>query len=238
MSTSLIRPVAVNVNTGAVTYDGAVTGTNITDGSIVLADLSTQVNAMLRAVSGTVKARDWYYSSGDAVSTSNTQGNGTVKAMPVILPAGTLVDLGVEFNAAGVAGSTVRIGLAADDGAGRPGTVLAEGSVIATSANSVQVLSAQTPAVNISVAITGGLYWKLAAVQGAATTQPTVYAVSNPNRNVPVPALNLSTLPTFGSGARVGIVHDTTITSGAFPATFTANATTGTFPRFLLKFSA
>jgi hypothetical protein len=40
VATSLVRPIAVNVNTGAVTYEGGITGSEITDASVGIADLS------------------------------------------------------------------------------------------------------------------------------------------------------------------------------------------------------
>jgi hypothetical protein len=40
MTTSLIRPIAVNVNTGDLTYSGSIDTAEITDATITVADMS------------------------------------------------------------------------------------------------------------------------------------------------------------------------------------------------------
>jgi hypothetical protein len=40
MATTLIRPIAVNVNTGDLTYSGSIDTAEITDGTITVADMS------------------------------------------------------------------------------------------------------------------------------------------------------------------------------------------------------
>jgi len=113
--------------------------------------------------------------------------------MPVaIVQPITITRIGAEINAAGQAGSLLRLGIY-NDSNGIPGSLLLDaGTIAGDSAMSVQEIT-------ISQALSPGVYWFAAVVQAAASTQPTVYVVSAAQASIPMPTVNLSALPTLGN---------------------------------------
>jgi len=139
-----------------------------------------------------------YYccASSASSSTSNALGNQTLRVAPwIVTQAISVSKLWVEHTAAGESGSVFRIGVFADDGTGKPGNVLADGTVSTAGSAAVQEIS-------VSLTLTPGVYWSGGVVQGASTTQPTMRIIAP--TQVEQPALSFgTTLPAAGS-ARTG----------------------------------
>lgn len=115
MAVSLFRPVAVNVGTGALSYDS---GVQLTSGR--------------------------YYFTGTpaATSTSNTLTNTQLRLVPWYVPSScTLSRIGAEVTATGEAGSKIRLGIYADDGTGMPGALVLDAGQIAGDSATVQELT-------------------------------------------------------------------------------------------------
>lgn len=101
-------------------------------------------------------------------STSAVQTNGLVRACPFWLPnAVTLSRVGAEVTTIGDVGSKLRLGFWADDGTGRPGTLLLDAGQIAGDSATVQEIV-------ISLALAPGIYWVGGAVQAVTVTPPTL----------------------------------------------------------------
>lgn len=157
-----------------------------------------------------------------ATGTSNTLGNGTVRAYAWYLPHDvTLTKIGAEVTVIGDVGSKVRLGIYADTGLMRPGALAFDAGTIAGDSATVQE-------VTISQTLTKGLYWVAAAVQDAATLQPTV------RTGGALISIGLGAIP--GAGATpAGWTHGSAVTTGALPATFTPSGVIGTIPRIFVK---
>lgn len=104
-------PVAVNVNTGAVSYDGAP---SFAPGS--------------------------YYITNSPGSTSTASiGQGILRLLPWYIQSGvSLTRIGAEVTAAGDAGSKFRLGIYADNGSGYPGALVLDAGQINGDSNTVQ----------------------------------------------------------------------------------------------------
>lgn len=87
--------------------------------------------------------------------------NGTTVVMS---KAATATASGVSVA---ISGCRLRLGIFADDGTNRPGTLLVDAGTIDGNSATVQELT-------IALAVAGGRYYLGAAVQGVTTTQPTV----------------------------------------------------------------
>lgn len=144
-----------------------------------------------------------------SLGTSNGNGNGTLRLAPCLVRnAITISRVGAEVTVVGEAGSKLRLGLYADDGAGYPGALIQDFGTIAGDSATVQEITLGTP-----LAITPGLYWLGAANQLAPTTQPTVRVI-----NGTIPGLLLQSIPAAG-----GIVSGYAMTgqTGALTGPFT-----------------
>lgn len=109
-----------------------------------------------------------------ATSTNSALGNGSLRFVPFYLPnAVTLARIGGEVTVIGDAGSTIRLGIYADDGTGKPGARQIDAGTIAADSATVQE-------VVISLALAAGIYWVCGAVQGVTVTQPTVRTLATP----------------------------------------------------------
>lgn len=176
-------------------------------------------------VAGFLTSGAYYFTSSPfAVSTSSTQGVGSLKLMPWIVPnACTLSRMGAEVTSAGEAGSLVRLGLYADNGAGLPGLLVLDAGTIAGDSNTVQEISITAP-------LQPGLYWAAAVVQNVSVTQPTMRIC-----NSPANIQNIYTgtsIPSSSLG--VGCLTKSGVT-GALPGSITSPATGGAGARTFVK---
>jgi hypothetical protein len=134
---------------------------------------------------GYVASNYYFCNSAQTSSTSNGLGNGTVRVTPWVVTANTTITkLFAEFTVAGDANSVYRIGIWNHDPAtGKPGALLLDaGSISTGSGNAGTTATGGTPGcyeLTVSQALTPGLYWVGGAVQGVATTQPTMRSVVN-----------------------------------------------------------
>lgn len=169
----------------------------------------------------------WYPINAGGISPSTSQGNGTLKAHPAVFRQhGTIAGLLAEWSTAGEAGSGLRLGVYANAG-GLPGALLLDAGAASTAdANTVQEWEAAL------VVEANTLYWFAAVVQGAATTQPGVYAVVTTPWILPTTAG--ATPPTQGFGPRISLVHADTV-AAELPAVFTATGSSGSMPRIQFK---
>jgi hypothetical protein len=60
MADSLIRPIAVNVNTGDLTYSGSLTTSEITDGTLTSADIADATIAVADMSAAALAGRNLY----------------------------------------------------------------------------------------------------------------------------------------------------------------------------------
>lgn len=149
------------------------------------------------------------------VTTTATLGNGNLRVNPVWIPNPiTLQRLGAEVTSNGDAGSKLRLGIYADDGNGRPSTLVLDAGTVAGDSSTVQDTGA------ISQPLNRGWYWFGLAVQLVTTTQPTVRTSSAPLTMVDFGA----SAPTAGQLA-VGV--QMTGVTGALPSPFVVASVTG-----------
>ena len=103
----------------------------------------------------------------------------------VVTSSVTVTNLFFYLNAAGEANSYLRFGIFADDGYGRPSTLVKDCGTISTgSGNAGTVTTGGTAGAyqtsTFSQALTPGMYWVGAAAQNCPTTQPSYYCTSTP----------------------------------------------------------
>lgn len=164
-----------------------------------------------------------YGALGTAGNTSSVLVNGTLRAAPIYLAkSATLTRIGLQVTAIGDVGSTIRLGIYADDGNLYPGALILDAGTIAGDSATLQEIT-------ISQALPKGVYWICAVIQGVTTTQPTVRAVSGSLfSTVDAVAANVS-----NSG---NIAQSMTGVTGALPATFSSTPTsTNLVPRVIWK---
>lgn len=160
-----------------------------------------------------------------AQSTSNTLGNGTLRLAPAYMPSAVTVSrVAAEITALGDAGSTFRMGVYADTGAGIPGSLLLDAGTIP--AGTVTGPAEVTLASNFT--IPQGWVWIGGAVQGVTVTQPTVRCATA----APFGFLfQIAVLPTSTSACGYVMPSQT----GALPSTFALSSTSGIVPRIFFK---
>lgn len=168
--------------------------------------------------------------SPQAVGTSAGLGTGTMRLYPWYVPNPvTITVIGVEITTAGDAGSTVRLGLYADNGTGLPGQLILDSIANAVS-GAVDGATVAVQSVTVAKTLPAGLYWVAAVVQNVTTTSPTVRTANGP-----------ITPYTYGStavpGAGVGwIGYTQSGVTAALPATCTVgNVGTLYPPRVFVK---
>lgn len=181
---------------------------------------------------GRLVSGSYYVTAGqNATSTSAVLTNGTLRLTPWFVPnACTLSRVGCDISSAGDGGSTVRIGIYADNGSGYPGAlVLDAGSEFISGA--INGASNTVQEVVVSKALAAGLYWVGGVVQGVTVTQPTVRI---PTGN---PMLGNIPLGTSAPSAAVSVLAVTqTSVTAALPTTFTTTVSLGTItPRIHVK---
>jgi hypothetical protein len=155
-----------------------------------------------------------YYCVGTATqsATSATHGVGTFRAWPWVVPHDvTLSRIGAEITSAGDVGSTVRLGIYADDGSGYPGALVLDAGTIAGDSATVQEIV-------VSQFLPAGLYFLGAVVQGVTTTQPTI-RTNNGTMNSPLLNAAIGTSAP-SAGYSVGSYALFSV-AGALPVTFT-----------------
>lgn len=116
MATSLSRPIAVNVNTGDLTYSAA---------------------------DPLPASGNYFYTASDGVaSTAATLGNGTLRLVPWIVSQPMTIDrLGAEVTIIGDVSSKFRIGIYYDNGNCYPGNLVVDAGQIAGDSATVQTLT-------------------------------------------------------------------------------------------------
>lgn len=166
----------------------------------------------------------YYFASSPTSAGTSTLTTNNLRLTPWVVPNSvTLIRIGAEVTTVGDVGSVFRMGLYRDDGSGKPGARVLDAGTIPTDAVAVRELT-------INTALQPGIYWIGGVVQGAATTQPQLRVVGN-GWEPPIPISN-ATAPTANS-ATVGFTM--TNVTGALPATFTVNSTSGASVRMFVK---
>lgn len=124
---------------------------------------------------GYVSGQYYLCNSPAAVGTaSNVLVNNTVRVTRwIVTETVVLSKLWFGFTIVGESGSTFRPGIWADDGHGKPGSLIVDAGAVSTT-GTVGAIEA-----TVSVTLTPGVYWVGGAVQGAATTQPTLQVVNS-----------------------------------------------------------
>ena len=225
-----VSGLATSGGTGVVLKQ-ASTGSVITSAALSAADIPTiaqsQVTSLTTALASKqqslLMASGNYYFLGQCtnVGTSNTLGNTSCRSIPVYFTNNvTLSRIGAEITSAGNAGSLLRLGIYNDNGSGYPGSLLIDAGTIDGTSVAVQEIT-------ISQAVTAGLYWLCATVQGAATTQPTVRTASG------IPGWYGGTTTPTSSAFFVGFSQTA---AGALPANFNSTvALHGQMARVFVK---
>lgn len=109
-----------------------------------------------------------YYGVGATLRASAIPAEASAVYTPLAVPADSSIDrIAVDVITAGGAGAVMRLGLYNDNGTGRPGTLLLD-------AGTVDVSTTGTKEIIVAQALSAGLIWMVAVVQGAAATRPTM----------------------------------------------------------------
>lgn len=138
----------------------------------------------------TMKSGNYYFTNyAGATAVNAAPGNNSLRLSPFFVPrAVTLTRLGMEIVAVGDAGSTVRLGIYADDGTGQPGALLLDaGTIPGDAVAMVEIV--------INLALPAGQYWVGNVVQGAPVTQPSLRVMNNS-----LTLVGISTIPAAGTG--------------------------------------
>lgn len=161
---------------------------------------------------GTFIAAGYYVTPEGARLTAAIGVADTEYAVPIwFANSGTLVRAGVSVTSATsvTAGTVIRLGLRADNGAGKPGTLIADFGTVAGDA-------VASPEITISQAVSApGLYWLTATCQLAGATLPTVRVLAGTNLHPVAAGTNAGAL---GSGL---VAYTQTGVTGALGSTFT-----------------
>jgi hypothetical protein len=136
----------------------------------------------------------WYYyfNSPSGSSTSISMTNNRLNLSPfVVTKTLSITRIGTEFTVAGEANSVFRPAVYADDGNGQPtGAALIDPGTISTgTGNAGTVSTGGTPGcyeITVSYTFQPGVYWIGGAVQGAATTQPTMRIIASASIIAPI----------------------------------------------------
>lgn len=174
--------------------------------------------------SGRFKSGFYSLIGSTGTGTNNSNGNGSLRLYAFACgQTVALSRMGAEITSAGDAGSTLRLGIYADDGFGMPGALVLDAGTIAGDSATVQE-------VTISVTLSPGIYWVGGAVQGVTTTQPTVRVVQTPLLPVSVAGSSIPSAAAGVVGANIGSV------TGALPPSVAPSAlNSGSAPRVFFK---
>lgn len=164
----------------------------------------------------------YYFCPNTTSTTTSALANTSLRAVPFFVPSPVLLSkIGAEVTSAGEAGSKYRLGIYADDGTGRPGSLVVDAGQIAGDSATVQEL-------DISVRVGPGWYWAAGAAQSAPTTPPTMRVTNNASFGVLIASSILFT-------ANQTITGMSMTASGALPAAFTTFSLASTVPRIFVK---
>lgn len=166
-----------------------------------------------------------YYSLNVGSASTTAATNGSLRAHRFYIPNDvTLVRIAGEITVAGESGCKLRMGIYADDGTMRPGSLIIDAGVMAGDVVAVAE-------VTVSQALSRGWYWAAGAVQGAPTTTPTLRTTAGASDQ------DLGTSLPGAATNPIAWAHSTTIpTLGtALPSTFTPTTVVGNSPRLMGK---
>lgn len=206
--------------------------TESASGAALRTALSSVGLATDSTVAATPPASAYFYPLSPGSSSTNAAlGNDVLRLAPALLPAVTIARLGTEITVAGSAGSTVRIGIYADNGSWGVGSLVLDAGTIPGDVVGVAEVTLGSP-----VSLPAGYYWIGAVVQGSPATQPTLRVLGG--NNLP-PGFILSagsTLPitahTINGVGQIGV-------SGALPATLASPGGSGPAPvRLFMKIAS
>jgi hypothetical protein len=235
-----------------MTYNPNTTSTDITDGTIVNADINASAAITASKISGTAITKSdnaavasmagwtsgyWFTNhrvQGQTASMGTAPAEGQEMAVPIMFPFDVSVDrigvrVGTTPSTSGGSG-VVRLGIrnntnAAGANDNRPGTVLIDGATVATTTADAYI--------NVTISSTTlsayTLYWLCAIPQGAPATRAQFHYTNSPHLFVSNASQTVNVAPGWLSSGT---------TSGAMGASFSASiATVGStnFPLFWLR---
>lgn len=160
------------------------------------------------------------------LTTSITAGIGLLRVVPAYIPNKiTVAKIGAEITVAGDVGSKLRLGIYADDGTLRPGSLVLDAGQIAGDSATVQEITD-----GVTVLHGGRWYWFGAVVQSVSVTQPTVRVTNTILERNPIDYREST--PVAGAAA-TGYAQSAI--TGALPSTFTVQTTSGSCPSIFIK---
>lgn len=145
---------------------------------------------------------------------SSVQGNQSLRVAALYISKITIFDrIGCEVTTGGESGSTIRLGIYADNGFQYPGSLVLDAGTVTGDTIAIKEI-------NISQLLQPGLYWMGGCIQGAPTTQPAV-RITDETINVDAPGTTTATITTdIRCYIQVSV-------AGALPATFSTSVLTG-----------
>jgi hypothetical protein len=215
---TILGPTAVGA---ALTIPNNSTFKTLTAGSIRLelgcSAIFTHYNGVWYQTGGTSLAGTppmvsgrYYRCPACTLTTSATTTNGIMRLVPKWIPNTiTVAKICAEVTTIGEAGSKVRLGIYADDGTGRPGSLVVDAGQIAGDSATVQEITDGV------TQLTGGRwYWFAVAAQSCPTTPPTLRVINVPMESMPI---DQGTSPLTGGYSAYGWTQ--TGVTGALPGT-------------------
>jgi hypothetical protein len=171
----------------------------------------------------------WYALPNFGAVVSNFGGlNGQLTAVPIYIPNSCTVEaVCFECTVIGDATATFRVGIYADDGTGRPGSLVADFGA------SADLTAAQVYSITgLSQSLTAGCYYIAGVIQGVTVTAPHIRGIA---ANGIMPNLDFgSSTPGSGGPVIAAVIHSSSVT-GALPATFVRSATNSSGPRIFAQ---
>lgn len=161
--------------------------------------------------------------SGPVNATNGALGNNTLRLVPHYVATPMCIDrIGCEVTVVGQAGCVVRLGIY-DDAGGLPGNPIIDATVPGD--------AVATPEAVVFTVLAPGWYWVGGAIQGAATTQPTLRSTgSQATPGMPILADNAATAVQSSP-----IAHSKGGVTGALPAFGTTLSGTSAAPRVFVR---
>jgi hypothetical protein len=180
--------------------------------------ITTAINAIYTMNPG------FYLAATTGVISTSTRSDAVMYAQPIYISRSVVLDrISLEVTSGGGAGSVTRLGIYAADKYGIPYALVLDAGTI----DSTQVAVGE---INISQALSPGLYYFVAASQGNPAPVPTVRCNgANPSFNI-----GSSTAATVSTGTALAGYTNNAV-SGALPSTFTISGSSGTCPRVMVR---